>query len=168
MADLNLTAKAEIPATGYYTYALVDPRDGKAFYIGKGKGRRVFVHAANARNGKVGNNEAKHARICEIHDAGLRVCEVVLNAFAREREALADERQLIATTPGLLNIAHGCVSSGEAVIIGAKYSLSRMKTMQEWIDGLPAALMDQVNRVFGSPENAYKGVRSGFEAIVHG
>ena len=32
-------------ALGYYVYALVDPRDNKIFYVGKGKGDRVFQHA---------------------------------------------------------------------------------------------------------------------------
>lgn len=31
---------------GYYVYALVDPRDGKFFYIGKGN--RVFDHVKGA------------------------------------------------------------------------------------------------------------------------
>lgn len=35
-------------ALGYYVYALVDPRDRKIFYIGKGKGNRIFQHAEAA------------------------------------------------------------------------------------------------------------------------
>jgi hypothetical protein len=29
---------------GYYVYLYVDPRDGKVFYIGKGKGERCLDH----------------------------------------------------------------------------------------------------------------------------
>ena len=32
----------------WYVYALIDPRDGRLFYIGKGKGNRVFAHAHEA------------------------------------------------------------------------------------------------------------------------
>lgn len=35
-------------AIGYYVYCLIDPRDNKVFYIGKGKGDRVFAHIHNA------------------------------------------------------------------------------------------------------------------------
>lgn len=33
---------------GYYVYCLIDPKDSKVFYIGKGKGNRVFQHALHA------------------------------------------------------------------------------------------------------------------------
>ena len=35
---------------GWYVYCLRDPRDKKIFYIGKGKGNRVFAHANNAKH----------------------------------------------------------------------------------------------------------------------
>ena len=29
----------------WYVYRLIDPRNGETFYVGKGKGNRVFAHA---------------------------------------------------------------------------------------------------------------------------
>lgn len=33
---------------GYYVYRLIDPRNGQTFYVGKGKGNRVFDHVNDA------------------------------------------------------------------------------------------------------------------------
>ena len=35
-------------AIGYYVYVLVDPRTKQVFYVGKGKGNRVFDHEREA------------------------------------------------------------------------------------------------------------------------
>lgn len=50
MSILNSFDQRTIEALAYYVYALVDPRDNKIFYIGKGKGNRVFLHAKDAIN----------------------------------------------------------------------------------------------------------------------
>ena len=33
---------------GHYVYRLIDPRNGRTFYIGKGQGNRVFAHVLAA------------------------------------------------------------------------------------------------------------------------
>jgi hypothetical protein len=47
MSKCEWAAKVE-EELGWYVYALKDPRDGQVFYIGKGKGDRVFQHACYA------------------------------------------------------------------------------------------------------------------------
>ena len=38
---MNKFSNKSIEELGFYVYSLVDPRDGKIFYIGKGCGNRV-------------------------------------------------------------------------------------------------------------------------------
>lgn len=47
---INAFSQQAIESLAYYVYALVDPRDNRIFYIGKGKGNRVFQHAKDALN----------------------------------------------------------------------------------------------------------------------
>jgi hypothetical protein len=80
----------------YYVYALVDPRDGKIFYIGKGCGDRIKQHVREARQRRSSViNARKCERIRDILAAGLAVEERVLARFAIERDALMRERDLI-------------------------------------------------------------------------
>ena len=41
----GFSEKALDALNGFYVYALIDPRNEKVFYIGKGTGNRVFSHA---------------------------------------------------------------------------------------------------------------------------
>lgn len=82
-----------IEALQFYVYCLVDPRNKKVFYIGKGVGNRVFNHAADALDEK--NYSLKLDTIREIHKAGLEVSYYIARHGMTEDEAYLVESVLI-------------------------------------------------------------------------
>lgn len=127
---------------GVYVYALRDPRDRSVFYVGKGKGDRVYSHVwvAMGEEARVADGieqelkavtSAKNARIQEIHAAGKWVEHFILRhqiesggsnddaAFAIE-QTLIDAFRLIddpdSDPPTLTNIAGGHTATPFGVI----------------------------------------------------
>ena len=98
----------------YYVYLLVDPRSGKPFYVGKGKGRRMKQHAIEARSGK-GGNAIKCRTILDIESDGLDVKYVVYESGLSERDAFDQESALIRQygLVHLTNIAPGAATPEE-------------------------------------------------------
>lgn len=90
---MNRFSNKVIEELGYYVYSLVDPRDGKIFYIGKGQGNRVFQHseAALQENGE----SLKLVLIREIIASGRRVVHYILRHNLSEKEAFQIESVLI-------------------------------------------------------------------------
>ena len=100
----------------YYVYRLIDPRTGLTFYVGKGKGNRVFDHvnyALNKYNGKFYIDEeeddlsAKLQQIRDIYNAGLEVIHVIHRYGLTPKEAFEVESALIDAYGGLTNIQSG-------------------------------------------------------------
>ncbi len=97
-------------ALGNYVYRLIDPRNGETFYVGKGRGNRVFRHAALAgfRHGADEDDaSAKVRRIQTILNAGLRVIHVIHRHAIPEAAVFEVEAALIDAYPGLSNQASG-------------------------------------------------------------
>ena len=110
----------------YYVYCLVDPRDNKIFYIGKGKNQRVFDHVLGAVE-----SDPKSEKIAQIKDIlaeGLNVKHYVLRHNLEEKIALEMEALLI----DLLNYPDFNFEQGLKTIQGGKYSsLYGIKTVEE-------------------------------------
>ena len=100
----------------YYVYRLIDPRNGQTFYVGKGKGNRVFAHVADALKNFDGvsytnKNEddvsLKIQQIRDIKNDGLEVIHVIHRYGLTEKEALEVEAALIDCYAGLTNVQSG-------------------------------------------------------------
>ena len=91
---------------GYYVYRLVDPRDNKTFYVGKGCGNRVFNHVNDELrfSNSVDENDSNESELSEkiqtirdIRNANLKVKHFIHRFGLNEKEALEVESALIDT-----------------------------------------------------------------------
>ncbi len=79
---------------GYYVYALIDPRNDKVFYIGKGIGNRVFSHEIEYEK-SINLEKDKINIIREINKSGFKVKRLIINWGLNEKEAFIAEATLI-------------------------------------------------------------------------
>ena len=105
----------------WYVYRLIDPRNGETFYVGKGKGNRIFSHAKGDYTATVSQEalpsdqedredatDLKIKRINEIRSVGLEVGHILhRHGIGREDVAYEVEAALIDAYPGLTNRVDG-------------------------------------------------------------
>jgi len=89
----------------YYIYQLVDPRNGKPFYIGKGTGARAYQHAKF----KDGNNNLHKDRVIKkIINEGLEPkIEILFDGIMNEDQAYNLEGEVIRSV-GIDNLTNIC------------------------------------------------------------
>lgn len=110
----SFSEKALIALNGYYVYALIDPRDNKVFYIGKGIGNRVFMH--EIESGKsLESEKLKLKKIRDIENAGFSVKKLIVNWGLTESEAFASEATLINMLNYIPDIKLSNIVSGHHV-----------------------------------------------------
>lgn len=90
-----------------YVYRLIDPRNGETFYVGKGKGSRVFSHIGAEETLEGDEIDNKLKRIREIRLAGFEIAHVIHRHGMDEKTALEVEAALIDAYPGLTSILDG-------------------------------------------------------------
>jgi hypothetical protein len=78
---------------GYYVYLLKDPRNVSIFYVGKGKGNRLFQHVQCALENATEND--KYNLIREIHKEGKEVEHFILRHGLEEKLSLEIESSVI-------------------------------------------------------------------------
>lgn len=96
----------------FYVYRLIDPRNGETFYVGRGRGNRVFDHVRgvikqNELDASEDDESLKIKRINAIRNTQLKVLHVIHWHNMDMITAKVVEAALIEAYPGLTNIQSG-------------------------------------------------------------
>jgi len=110
-------SQSTIEKLGYHVYLLIDPRNNKIFYVGKGNGNRINHHLLGALDEKTKETE-KIKRIREIQNARLEVKHFVLRHELTEKEAFEVESSVIDVLgkDSLTNIVKGHNSEDKGIM----------------------------------------------------
>ena len=97
----------------FYVYLLVNPINEEPFYVGKGKGNRIFDHIECELEEE--NESDKLNEIREIKGKGLKVKHVIIRHGLNEKTAFEIESSIIDTfkyVPKLQNFVRGNIQGG--------------------------------------------------------
>lgn len=149
----------------FYTYFLIDPRDQKIFYVGKGQGRRIHQHVANVHAGRF-DNPAKCRRILDIIESGHSVIERHFSWHDNGVDALIAERLMIERFPNLTNAVRGVVPLIEREIMKIEYFLKWVIPYDRWIVRARPDQIDCAVKVAGSPKAFYDMIMDEMRSLI--
>ncbi len=157
----------------YYVYQLVDPRTNKPFYIGKGRGNRMYSHLAEAKRGRhKWSNILKCERIQSILRQG---CEITYKVESRlsESKALQKEKQLLER--------YGLIVNDTGILTNIRKSGQHHKTIpkrkkvrrvcQYSLDGKQIKIYGSVTAaadIMGKHKTGILGCCNGIRQTAHG
>ena len=148
---------AVISKVGIYVYLYRDPRDGKIFYVGKGKGQRAFHHLVDEKDG------VKRNKIQEIRNAGLEPkIEILVHALKDDEMALKIEAALIDLI-GVGQLANEV--RGYQAISHGKMDVQELVALYDAPKGIirdQGILLIRINQLFRhgmGPEELYEATR---------
>jgi hypothetical protein len=114
-------SQSTIEQLEYYVYSLTDPRDNQVFYVGKGKGNRVYSHLDISTQNC---DNLKASRILEIHKSGQEVIIEILRHGMTEDQAFEVESACIDLL-GLSELTN--IVSGKATEDRGRMTLDEIK-----------------------------------------
>lgn len=156
MEDKRMFSKEVVEHLKFYVYRLIDPRNGETFYVGKGKGNRVFAHV----QGEIGVEEdaltEKIQRIREIRVSGFEVAHVIHRHGLDERTAFEVEAAMIDAYPEALNLVNG-KGSDERGLMHFKQIIEKYEAKEAVF--LHTAIIININRSATERSNVYEAVR---------
>lgn len=147
---------------GHYVYRLIDPRNGETFYVGRGKGNRVFQHAQKNLKKKdlekhQDEKSEKYERIQQILNNGFEVAHIIHRHGMDAKTAAEVEAALIDTYAGLTNIQGGEESDDRGVM---HYKEVQQKHEAEQLVPQHKLVIISINRSFSESERSvYDAVR---------
>jgi hypothetical protein len=81
----------------HYTYKLIDPRNGKVFYVGKGTGDRYKYHIKTVKRGSEPNNNGHlYNKIKSILEESYEDVKYEIEEYENEQKAFEAEQELIS------------------------------------------------------------------------
>ena len=168
----RFSEKSLIALGGYYVYGLIDPRNKKIFYIGKGTGNRVFEHERESLASPE-SDRLKLKTISDIKADGFEVEKMIINANLSEAEAFAAEAALInafnyISDCGLTNIVAGHHSSEALSVKEYEKQFGAVELLKE--DIKHKILVIKINRLYQrgmDPDTLYDAVRGVWRASMN-